>query len=237
MDAVGTPRSQGVSVLKCSRNECVAIVGGARQHDRSGFNQLERECRVEHVGGRQAVVNPAPFWTDRCRDHVHERRNVVAGLALALLDRLNLERSPLPAGAGVCPWHHSLSRPSLGCRELYREPALHLAPLGPDGADLVSGVAIDHGLTTTLARPFRSGLDRALVAAPRAKARRSAVDDPRCEQSSVAGAIDRYAGDRNSRRHLHRREQRIHPPEVLAGDRHADDRQLRIGGGHPRQRR
>ena len=70
--------------------------------------QLQRERRVEHVGGGQAVVDPAPVLADRGGDDVDEGGDVVVGDPLALVDRLDREggvrpRTPRPPRAGTTP--------------------------------------------------------------------------------------------------------------------------------------
>ena len=61
---------------------------GARQDHLADRAQLQRERRVEHVGGGQAEVDPAPGLAGRGAEHVDERRDVVVGHALALVDLL-----------------------------------------------------------------------------------------------------------------------------------------------------
>ena len=91
------------SVSRCSQrpvDERVAKGGRARDQDRPGLAQLQRERGVEHVGGGQPVVDPAALVADRRGDDVDERGDVVVGDPLALLDRLDGERGALAAGRG-----------------------------------------------------------------------------------------------------------------------------------------
>ena len=55
------------------------------------------------------------------------------------------------------------------------------------------------------------------------------------EQAGVRGVADGDGRDRDAARHLDDREQRVQAAEVLRRDRHADDRQERLGGEHPGQ--
>ena len=54
----------------------------------------QRQRRVEHVGGGQAVVDPAPGGAGGGRQDVDEGRGVVIGDALALLGGRALEAKP-----------------------------------------------------------------------------------------------------------------------------------------------
>ena len=69
---------------------------GARRQLAPGLAQLKRERRVEHVGGREPEVDPAPGLAHRLRDDVDERRHVVVGRALALPDGIRIGRPRLP---------------------------------------------------------------------------------------------------------------------------------------------
>ena len=55
------------------------------------------------------------------------------------------------------------------------------------------------------------------------------------EQPRVAGVADGHGRDRHPGRHLHDREQRVHPVEVLQRHRYADHGQRRHRGQHARQ--
>ena len=145
VDPVGAADAERVAVLERPLDQRVAEGDRARDDDLPGLADLGRQRRVEDVGGGQPVVDPAALRADRGGDDVDERGDVVVGRPLALLDRLDRERGPLAAGRGV---GLAGTTPALGERlgdgELDLEPALHLAPLGPDGADLLAGVARDH---------------------------------------------------------------------------------------------
>ncbi len=86
-----TPDAQRLGVLARAsvqrRHEAV----GARHDHLADRLQLQRERRVEYVRGGQAVVDPAARLARRGAEHVDERRHVVVGRALALVDRLDRE--------------------------------------------------------------------------------------------------------------------------------------------------
>ena len=68
------------------------------------------------------------------------------------------------------------------------------------------------------------------------------AEDAGRQQPGVAGAADRHRRHRDAGRHLHDRQQRVHPVEVLQRHRHPDDRQRRdrrraCPAGGPRRRR
>ena len=73
VDAVRAPDADGVGVLARPRRQRGDEVARARHHDRPGRLQLERQRRVEDVGGRQPVVNPAPAGA-RARPAARRRR-------------------------------------------------------------------------------------------------------------------------------------------------------------------
>ena len=86
---------------------------------------------------------------------------------------------------------------------------------------------------SAIARAASSGVPNALI-------RRTTIgvpalrEDARSEDRRVARAADRHAADRHARRHLRDREQRVHAAQPARGDRHADHRQLGVGGDDAR---
>ena len=143
VDAVGTPDAERLGVLSRLRNERVAIAARARGQDRPGLDQLQRQRRIEHVGGGEPVVDPPSVLADRVGDHVDERGDVVIGRPLPLLDGRDRERRPLAASRRRRRRDPSLGRPGVGRSELDLEPAVHTPLVAPDGADLLSRVAGD----------------------------------------------------------------------------------------------
>ncbi len=137
------PDADGVAVLERPLDQDVAVGDRAGHDDLAGGPDLRRQRGVEHVGGRQAVVDPAALRPDRRRDDVDECRDVVVGRPLPRLDLLDREACALPAGGSVFGGNDAGFGERLGDRQLDLEPALHLAPLRPDGADLLAGVAGD----------------------------------------------------------------------------------------------
>ena len=186
----------------------VAVGPGPGHQDLAGVADLQGQRGVEHVGGRQAVVDPAPLLPDRRRDDVDEGRDVVVRRALALGDRLDFERGSLPAGRRGLGGDHALGRPGVGRGQLHGEPALHPAAVRPDRPYFLTGVARDQALM--------------ILAASR---------------PAFFDAVDRHAAHRHARGHLDRGEQRVEAAEALAEDRHADHGQVGVRRGDARQRR
>ena len=91
VDAVGAPDAERVAVLQRPLDQRVAVGARAGEDDLAGLAQLQRERRVEHVGGGQAVVDPAAVLADRGGDDVDEGGDVVVGDPLPLVDRLDRE--------------------------------------------------------------------------------------------------------------------------------------------------
>ena len=143
VDPVRAADADRVPLLERPIDERVAVGDRAGDEDLPGGADLRRQRGVENVGGRQPVVDPPALRTDRGGDDVDERGDVVVGRPLALLDRLDGEPGSLPACPGVLGGHHPRLGEGLGHRQLDLEPALHLALLRPDRADLLACVAGD----------------------------------------------------------------------------------------------
>jgi hypothetical protein len=143
VDPVCAPDADGVAVLDRPLDQRVSVGDCSGNDDLAGGGDLGRQRRVEHVGGGQSVMDPAPFRPDRRGDDVDERGDVVVRRPLALLDRLDAEARPLPAGDRVGRRDDAGVGEGLGDGQLDLQPALHLPPLGPDGAYLLAGIARD----------------------------------------------------------------------------------------------
>ena len=144
VDAVGAADAERVAVLQRPRDQGVAVGSGAGDDDLPGPAQLQRQRRVEHVGGGEAVVDPAPVLANRAGDDVDEGGDVVVGDPLALVDRRDRERRVGPRRLGGLARHHALLGPGLGRRQLDLEPGLHLALGRPDLTHLRARVAGNH---------------------------------------------------------------------------------------------
>jgi hypothetical protein len=90
-------RRLGVHAVRATDHERVAVLLGAcrdgaegtveaLEHERARLLHGQGERRVEHVGRRQAVVEPATFAPDRLGDRVHERGYIVVRRSLELRD-------------------------------------------------------------------------------------------------------------------------------------------------------
>ena len=84
VDAVRPAHGERARVLARPRRERRHELPGAGDQDLAARAQLQRERGVEHVGGGQPEVDPAPRLAHGRREHVDERGDVVLGDALAL---------------------------------------------------------------------------------------------------------------------------------------------------------
>ena len=113
----------------------------------AGVADLQRERRVDDVGGGQAVVDPASRRADLLRHRVDEGGEVVLRLALELGDPLGARRlDPLADLGNRVGGDGAELGPGLEGGELDVQPARELALLRPDPVHLGSGVARNHRL-------------------------------------------------------------------------------------------
>src|SRR6185295_16474686 len=77
MDAVRPPDHHRRAVLFGAADHGRARLLEPVKDEQAGLPRLERERRVEHVGGRQSEVEPASVVAELLRNRVHERGEVV----------------------------------------------------------------------------------------------------------------------------------------------------------------
>ena len=164
-------------------------------------------------------MDPAAVLADRPGDDVDEGGDVVVGDPLALLDRLDRERGAGPRRLGGLRGTTPSSAQASVAASSTSSQHSSFALLGPDGRRSLGGCS--RGITQPAGGSAHRGCS---------------VDYPDA-QAGVLRSVDRDAGDRHAGRHLHRGEQRVEAAEALAEDRHADHRQVGVGGGDPGQRR
>ncbi len=220
VDAVGAADAEGVAVLQRLLDQGVAIGAGACQHHLACFAQLQRQGRVEHVGGGQPVVDPAAVLADRSGDDVDEGGDIVVGHLLALVDGLDRERRVCSRRLRRLARHGALLGPGLRRRQLDLKPALELALRGPSSRSLAACIGDQSRPPFGRVAWGRGSRTRSPAAPPISHDRtrppgglRSCVDDPRGQDPGVFRPVDRDAGDRDSGRHLHGGEQRVETPE------------------------
>jgi hypothetical protein len=140
VDPVRAPDARRVGELARAVRERGRQLARAGHDRRPGGPQLQRERRVQDVGGREAEVDPASGRPRRGGEDVDERGHVVVGDALALLDGLDGE------GGGADGLELGLGRPVERLRggDLDVAPGRHAGFVGPDGAELGARVAGDH---------------------------------------------------------------------------------------------
>ena len=118
----------------------------AREDQRSRLADLHRKRRVDHVGGGEAVVEPATFLSQLLADGVDEGGGVVVQRRLELGDPFRARRHRLgDAGRGLVRHDSELGPGRRGCL-LDLEPGRELSLVRPDPGHGRAGVAGDHGL-------------------------------------------------------------------------------------------
>ena len=144
---------------------------------------LQSERGVDHVRGRQAVVEPPALGADLLGHRVDERCEVVVGCLFDLGDTLGCRRCRAAANRrNVRDRDDSQLGPSVQRSQLHLEPAHQLALLRPNPAHLRTGVAGDHS------EQCRAG---------------SGERDDACgEHRGVLRVVDADRRDRDSGRHL-----------------------------------
>ena len=186
VDAVRASHAERVHVLTGAAHQRVAVVARSGHDHEAGLGELQRQGRVEHVRGGEAVVHPASRLADGLGHHVHEGRHVVIGDLLALADRLGAERGALANRVRVLPRHHARLCKRVHHRQLHLEPGLELPLLGPHRPHLGTRVAVDH--RSRLRRPGSS---------PPARPRCARCPRPRRPQAPPAASARSPAGRRD----------------------------------------
>ena len=137
-----------VSVIRCSsarRDDRGERAVDAFDDQPARLLDLQRERRVEHVGGRQPVVEPAPVLAEPLGDGVDERRDVVVRPLLDLAHALRRRRDRgVPDRLRRLGGHAADLGPRVERGELHLEPALQLSLLRPDPGHRRTGVAGNH---------------------------------------------------------------------------------------------
>jgi len=141
MDAVRAPDAQRVRVLARALGELPRELPRRRQDHLARALELQRQAGVDDVGGRQPIVDPAPGGPRGRRQHVDERRRVVVGDLLALVDGVDGERGRADRVEVVR--RGALERLRGGHLDVAHRAEARL--VGPYRADFRPGVAGDHG--------------------------------------------------------------------------------------------
>ena len=112
----------------------------------TGIAHGERERRVEHVRGGEAVVDPSSFRSDLLRKRVDECGDVVIRRPLELGDAFDGRdvRTLAPDRLHCARRYGAELAPRIERCELHQEPTLELRLLRPDARHFRSGVARDH---------------------------------------------------------------------------------------------
>jgi hypothetical protein len=134
-----------VLVLQCTTDDGVHGAFQPFEEQLPRVAHLERECGVDHIRGREPVVEPASRRPEVFRDRVDEGGEVVVGLALDLGHALRPRR---PCGGADLGDRVERNRaqlaPGLERCELDLQPSREAALVRPDAGHRRSGVTRDH---------------------------------------------------------------------------------------------
>ncbi len=131
--AVGAPHAECLRLLARPARERPRQLTSAGHDHLARRAELQGERGVEHVGGGQPEVDPAPRLARRCGEHVDEGGHIVVGRTLALVDRRDRERRRADrielgsAGAVLAEQRRQL----LAGGHLDAPPALHARLIAP----------------------------------------------------------------------------------------------------------
>ena len=180
VDAVRAPDHRRPPVFVSApldrRGELVDVL----QDQIARLSHLQTERRIEDVGRGQAEVQPAGGRADLLGDRRRKRNHVVLGGLLDLLDAGDVERRLLPQFARIRRGHDAGFHQRVGRGQLDLEPGFVAPLIAPDRAHLGAGVARNHPIRPSTARP-RSSL-------PGAARRRWRPDDrPGTDPTRSAG--------------------------------------------------
>ena len=105
---------------------------------------LQREGRVDHVGGGHAEVQPARRRPDVLGDGGREGDDVVLGGAFDLVDPCRVDRSPLDDVAGRVGRHETVRRHRAGRGRFDAQPGVVLTLVAPEATHRGGCVAGNH---------------------------------------------------------------------------------------------
>ena len=140
VDPVGAPHAERVGVLARAGGERGYEAAGVGQHQLAGAPQLQGEPRVQDIARGEPVVDPAPGRSGAVRQDVDERRRVVVGDLLALVDLLDGERG----GADRAELFRARAVHLFAGRDLDLAHRVKARMVGPELSQLAAGVARDH---------------------------------------------------------------------------------------------
>jgi hypothetical protein len=145
VDAVRPPDAERVAVLVRPGGDGVERAVDAGEQQPPGLLDLERERRVDDVGGGEAVVEPASLLAQLGGHGVDEGGGVVVRPSLQLRDTLGgRRRRALADRRDRVRRDGARLGPALQRGQLDVEPAGELALVRPDGRHGRAGVARDH---------------------------------------------------------------------------------------------
>ena len=136
-----------VGVWRCSSARARSAASTASMpssRSRPASRELERQRRVDDVGRREAVVEPARrARPDLLGDRLGEREHVVVGAVLDLADPGDVDARPLAHGRDRVGRHDAQLGPARHRRDLNVQPPGEPALVRPDGAHGGTGIAGD----------------------------------------------------------------------------------------------
>ena len=176
------PDHRRLAMLDRQASDDLDEPGQLVSHDAGRVSQHDRGGRVEDVGARQPVVEPAPLRPEALGDRAQEGDDVVLRLPLDLARTIRVDLADLAPDALVVGLrHHTGFGEGLERQQLDPQPQLELVAFPEDLAQLRQRVAIDHvrGSTRSSALPACSSR-KARTRSASAASERARIRAARC---------------------------------------------------------
>ena len=150
VDAMGAPDHRRLAMLDRQAPDHLDEPRQLVNHDAGRVAQHDRGGRVEDVGARQPVVEPAPLRPEALGDRAQEGDDVVLRLPLDLARTIGVDLADLAPDALVVGLrHHTGFGEGLEREHFDLQPQLELVSFPEDLAQLRQRVAIDHARGST----------------------------------------------------------------------------------------
>ena len=149
MDAVAAADHRGELVLFGADGDRLAEFVQILEQDVGRLDHLDREGRIEQIGGGESAMDPAGRFPDMRGDLLEKGDHVVVRALLDLPDILDIELAVLADRLGILLGNDPEFCHALAGKGLDLKPDFQFTLLRPNGAHLGAAVAFNHRGTLT----------------------------------------------------------------------------------------